>query len=377
MYRFTEIKVSAPSKIILFGEHAVVYGKTAIAASLGLRTKMRIKPHKSRVLVNFPDVGLKESWEPAQLRELFKNKPTDEQHEVDVEYLEHIQEFLQSDRYNIGTASVICFLYLYSVIMERSDVIPMEIIVESEIPLGAGLGSSAALSVCLASGLMGVLHQVQGAAEDIFNNLEESLRRQVCDYAFLSEKILHGNPSGIDNSISTYGGLCKFQQGNLAPVELSRKLRILLVNTNIKRNTKELVARVRERKVKYPEITEQILQAIESVSQEFLSNVDQLEGGRDELHFHRSVGDLVECNQGLLSSLGVSHPALDEVCGTLTSVGISGKLTGAGGGGFAIAVISPFLPEKSLGQAVSLLESKGYTCTQADIGVGGFQIEKL
>jgi homoserine kinase len=69
---------------------------------------------------------------------------------------------LQVDQSNLQMASVVCFLYLYStMMMEEPGIVPMEIWVESDIPLGAGLGSSAALSVCLAAGLMAVRHQVQ------------------------------------------------------------------------------------------------------------------------------------------------------------------------------------------------------------------------
>jgi homoserine kinase len=68
----------------------------------------------------------------------------------------------QVDQSNLQMASVVCFLYLYStMMMEEPGIVPMEIWVESDIPLGAGLGSSAALSVCLAAGLMAVRHQVQ------------------------------------------------------------------------------------------------------------------------------------------------------------------------------------------------------------------------
>ena len=74
------------------------------------------------------------------------------------------------DQSNLQMASMVCFLYLYStMMMEESGIVPMEIWVESDIPLGAGLGSSAALSVCLAAGLMAVRQQVQVAVYLIFN----------------------------------------------------------------------------------------------------------------------------------------------------------------------------------------------------------------
>ena len=132
--------------------------------------------------------------------------------EVDSTYLDKLHDFLGTSHSNLGMASVICFLYLYSIIMEEF-LVPMEIEVESEIPLGAGLGSSAALSVCLSAGLTGVLHQLKCLDKNIFNHLEQTMRKEICKLAFLSEKILHGTPSGIDNSVSTFGGMLHFTGG--------------------------------------------------------------------------------------------------------------------------------------------------------------------
>ena len=68
MSRFFGVEVTAPSKLILHGEHAVVYGKTAVAAALDLRTKMTIRPHEANVVVMFPDLGLSRTWTLDQLR---------------------------------------------------------------------------------------------------------------------------------------------------------------------------------------------------------------------------------------------------------------------------------------------------------------------
>ncbi|XP_023326671.1 mevalonate kinase [Eurytemora carolleeae] len=373
--RFHEVKVSAPSKVILFGEHAVVYGMTAVAASLDLRTRMRIKPHKSRILVNFPDVGLKESWSPEQLKTLFQHKPNTEILDVNYVYLDLIHNFLKTESSDLRMASVICFLYLYSLIMDEVGIVPMEILVESEIPLGAGLGSSAALSVCLSAGLIGVLHQVQGYEKSIFEYTSSSIQKEVCGFAFLSEKILHGTPSGIDNSISTYGGMCRFEKGNLEPVRLERNLRILLINTNTFRNTKDLVERVGEKRVKYPDIVKPILESIHAISEQFLTSIQEYNQDLNEKKFYKILEDLMDTNQSLLTGLGVSHPTLDDVCRTLKKLGIVGKLTGAGGGGFALAVLPPSISGKTVLVAKDLLETKGYTCYQADIGVNGYVIE--
>jgi len=372
--QFLPLVVSAPSKVILHGEHAVVYGMTAVAASLDLRTRMTIKPHLTHVVVNFPDVGLSDCWTVEQLKELFKHKPTEKAEEdVDLVYLDKIHDFLGTDQSNLRMASVICFLYLYSV-MVSPEILTMEIHVESEIPLGAGLGSSAALSVCLAAGLTGVLHQVQGLEKNIYNHLSNAAKKDVCRLAFLSEKILHGTPSGIDNSVSTYGGLCKFSGGVLTPLSETTPLSILLVNTNVERNTKDLVTKVRVKYDKHPKIIKPILESIDGVSQAFLAVLERL-GGREANATNLSeMEELIDYNQALLQSLGVSHPALQDVCNTVSQFGMRGKLTGAGGGGFAFALVPPSIPEKSLNLAKQTLESAGYTCCTAEIGGNGVSV---
>ena len=105
----------------------------------------------------------------------------------------------------------------------------------SEIPLGAGLGSSAALSVCLAAGLTCLLHQVQGQREQsiLAMDTENKVRSEVCGRAFLSEKILHGTPSGIDNSVSSYGGIIKFVNGVITNLPSSSALNVLLGMTKL------------------------------------------------------------------------------------------------------------------------------------------------
>ena len=117
--------------------------------------------------------------------------------------------------------SLVCFFYLYSHLC-GPEAIPLNISIESDIPIGAGLGSSAALSVCLSAGLL----TIQDLKESCISCKEHSSSsinlnqsngvgceklKLICDFAYLSEKILHGRPSGIDNTASTYGGLIQFQ----------------------------------------------------------------------------------------------------------------------------------------------------------------------
>jgi len=374
MSQFRPVVVSAPSKVILHGEHAVVYGKTAVAASLDLRTRITIKPHPSHVVVNFPDIGLSDSWTPAVLSKLFQHRPEEDvAGTVDHSYLDRIHDFLQIDQSNIKMASMICFLYLYSVMLDET--VTMEILVDSDIPLGAGLGSSAALSVCLGAGLLAVIRQVQGTEKNLLTEPNVAVKKEVCDWAFLSEKILHGTPSGIDNSVSTYGGMCKFSDGLLTPLPGSHTLPILLVNTNVERNTKTLVQTVRERYEKNPKIVKPILDAIDGLSETFLATMEKMTADGATQTIYNEMEDLIDVNQALLQSLGVSHPSLQSVCDILSQFGLHAKLTGAGGGGFAWSLLNPAVPGKMVETAKRQLEDRGFTCCQANIGVGGFRVE--
>jgi len=369
---FRHVTVSAPSKVILHGEHAVVYGKTAVAAALDLRTRMTIKPHKELVVVNFPDLGISQSWTLDQLRKLFSSKPSAElQGEVDMPYLDRLHDFLGTSQSNLSMASVICFLYLYSIIME-DVLVPMEIQVESEIPLGAGLGSSAALSVCLSAGLTGVLHQVKSLEKNIFNHLEQAMRKEICKLAYLSEKILHGTPSGIDNSVSTYGGLLHFTSGVLTTIPCSSNtaFNILLVNTRVERNTKDLVAKVKAKYEKYPNIVGPVLESIHCVSQQFLTTLNSAEAQLDVAQ----LDDLIDLNQGLLETLGVSHSSLRRIIDIFAQFGLHGKLTGAGGGGFAFALVPSTMGENTLEKARERLEAEGFTVVRTKVGGGGVEV---
>ena len=262
--KFRPLAVSAPSKLILHGEHAVVYGKTAIAGSLDLRTRMEISPATSEVIeIDFPDIGVKQAWTVDEVRrQIFSKKPKVRPPgqvpvKVDAHFLKVIHNFLEVDEDNLKMASLICFFYLYSVVSK--EVVPMRIRIDSDIPIGAGLGSSAALSVCLATGLLSI------ARPETFN-LCEATKDEISRLAFLSEKILHGTPSGVDNSVSSYGGMIEFANGVVTLLEAVPRLRILLVNTNVSRNTKHVIEKVRDQFIAMPRVVKAVMDAIDGVS---------------------------------------------------------------------------------------------------------------
>jgi mevalonate kinase len=139
-----QISVSAPSKVILHGEHAVVYGRSAIAASLDLRTRMYLTPiakENDILQVDFPDVSVTKCWSGKTISEEILNYKPDSSSDIDTDFLAKIQVFVaatidsdsdqeasdtnQNNAKDLQIASLTCFFYLYAVICDKF--IPMKI----------------------------------------------------------------------------------------------------------------------------------------------------------------------------------------------------------------------------------------------------------
>ncbi|XP_029409881.1 mevalonate kinase isoform X3 [Nannospalax galili] len=267
--------VSAPGKVILHGEHAVVHGKVALAVALNLRTFLRLQPQTSgKVSLNLPNIGIKQTWEVARLQLL--DTSFLEQGDVTAPTPEHLEKLkevagLSVDGVDTKNLAVLAFLYLYLAICRKQRVLPsLDIVVWSELPPGAGLGSSAAYSVCLAAALLTTCEEINNPLKDgdgISRWPEEELK-SINKWAFQGERVIHGNPSGVDNAISTWGGALRYQQGRMLSLKRPPTLQILLTDTKVPRSTKALVAGVRNRLIRFPEIVAPLLTSIEAISLE-------------------------------------------------------------------------------------------------------------
>ena len=109
--------------------------------------------------------------------------------------------------------------------------------------------------------------------------------------------------------------------GALTPILSSQSLRIMLVNTNIERNTKDLVTRVREKYELHPKIVKPILEAMDGISETCLATLEKIATAVEIDKNYRTLEDLIDVNQSLLHSLGVSHPALQDVCQIFSQFG--------------------------------------------------------
>ncbi|XP_046353804.2 mevalonate kinase-like [Haliotis rufescens] len=369
-----DITVSAPGKVILHGEHAVVYGKVAIAASLNLRTYLRMRRGTDNLIsLDLPNIAIKKSWTTDGIKSQVSlplcdpNKPVG----VSGELLTKLKDIAGVDQHESDTKqlAVITFLYLYCALAAHKGTLPaIGLKVVSVQPVSAGLGSSASFSVCLAASLLQLSGIISSpAGDEVWSEAERDL---INSWAFFGEKILHGNPSGIDNSVSTYGGAIKFKSGKITPLCRVPKLQILLVNTGVPRSTKVLVARCRERYQKYPDIIEPVLKSIEAISHRCEEVLAEL-ADSPSTDLYETLEDLIDINQHHLGALCVNHPALEEIVRTAAKYGLHAKLTGAGGGGCAFIFIKPDTPLTTLADIKSEFASQKLSCWETSVGSPG------
>ncbi|TYI58369.1 hypothetical protein E1A91_D11G352100v1 [Gossypium mustelinum] len=377
-----EVTARAPGKIILAGEHAVVHGYTAVASSIDLYTvfSIRLRSDDDTVKLKLNDIGLDFSWSVRRIKEVlshlgspFSSTPTS----CSLETIKSLATLVDEQSFpetKIGLASgVYAFLWLYTSILGFK---PATVTVSSELPVGAGLGSSAAYCVSLSAALLALSDSVKlDVSQKGWSTFNESEAELVNKWAFEGEKIIHGKPSGVDNSVSTFGNVIKFKSGVMTRVNSNMPLRMLITNTKVGRDTKALVANVSARKSRHPDAMCSVLNAIEAISDEWSTIIQS--HAVDDLYLsanEEKLGELMEMNQGLLLSIGVSHASIENVLQTSMKYKLASKLTGAGGGGCVLTLLPTYISGEVIDKLVEELGSFGFQSFTAGIGGKGVQI---
>ncbi|XP_008280285.1 mevalonate kinase [Stegastes partitus] len=375
-----DVFVSAPGKAILHGEHAVVHGKVALAVSLNLRTYLRLQVTTTgKVCINLPNIDTFHCWDLSELRRLIHNfhGKRDEVQRLDAELVRRLREFVGVNNGNLDTCSMatLSFLYLYFSLFGSSELPSLTLTVWSELPTGAGLGSSAAYSVCLAAALLCASGAIPAPLKEWDHTArwcQEDLEL-INSWAFQGEMIIHGNPSGVDNAVGTWGGMLRFLAGKIIPLSRVPLLRILLTNTKVPRSTKVLVARVKDKINKFPSIMTPVLDSVDAISCTCEKVLSEMTCEPITGEHYNILEELIDINQHHLNVMGVGHPALDILCRVTLAKGLHSKLTGAGGGGCGITLLRPETDSLVVQSTVQDLRDCGFDCWETSIGGPGVQ----
>ncbi|KZC12739.1 PREDICTED: mevalonate kinase [Dufourea novaeangliae] len=380
-----QFKVSAPGKVILYGEHAVVYGKTALAASLGLRTVIdfsELLEAEQVIKICFPKVNLFITIPLQQVQSfLLTNKDSTSAENYEIFY-NQIKEFVSTIGYfNLQqklSLEVLFYLLIYITQKDEMNIKPFQIQLNTELSISSGLGSSASFAVCIAACF---LHWSR-LQKNNCKPFDISDLDIISKYALNCERIMHGTPSGIDNSVCTYGSMIEFKKGDyIKTIATTQIMRILLVDTRVSRSTKALVEKMAALKHKYPAIIDLIIDSIDNIAKEaikVIQKINNASGTNNEtlVEGYRQLMTLINMNQGLLATCQVSHPSLDRICAEAQNYALAAKLTGAGGGGYAYILLLPDTQPETIASISRKLIADGFTVILTTLGGAGVQIHK-
>jgi mevalonate kinase len=290
------VRSTASGKAILFGEHAVVYGEPAIAVPVTqVRATAIIEPAE-------PGQGLTLVAADLGTSIVISDAPKD------------------------APLAVAAWCTLSHLAAPAPDA---TLTVRSQIPVASGLGSGAAVSAALVRALASFLGRSLTPAE-------------VSGLVFEVEKIHHGTPSGIDNSVIAYERPVYFERDAASgPVLMSvgAPFNLLIADTGLPSPTRLMVDRVRRSWQQHPERYQALFGRIGRIAREARRRIES--GEIDGL------GMLMNENHALLIELGVSSPILDGLVGAARAAGASGaKLSGAGQGGAIVALVAPELTDE-------------------------------
>lgn len=375
--------------MILFGEHSAVYGKPAIAAALSLRAYLLVaappSADENTIRLVFPDIDLSYSWNRNELP--FDDvKPFIQYHdgkpattpELVPEIMDKISSILADIDNTFHYNACASFLYLYMHLC-TIDTPGREYCIRSTVPIGAGLGSSACTSVCIAAALGvlgGHINKPTFGLNDKVHNNDIAELDFIDSWSFIGEKTFHGNPSGIDNAVATHGGAVMYQRMTNPSQPSIRTtmrnfppLKLLLTNTKIPRSTANLVGNVSTLNNVYSTVCGPILEAMGNICNTAYQLMIKPTFDKDS---KTKLKELANINHGLLVALGVSHPALEEIrlVSEQEKIGVT-KLTGAGGGGCAITLVDDDVPEEKIKTVIDKYTAREFECYETSLGGKG------
>ena len=276
---------SAPGKIILFGEHFVVHGTKAILAAIDKRVTVTTTFTDNKTIKVNSELGMLEV-------------------PISSSYEEAKSEFRP-------------FIFLANkMINSNQNISGLEVTIDSDIPIGVGLGSSSACCVAAAASICGLFKEL--SSEEILNLSIEA------------EKTIFPDTSGADCTVCTYGGMIEYP--SIEKIDNTFDLNLVIANSMIPHNTKNSVEKVN----KFKENDEDRFSQLCNLENVLIGEVIVAMKNNDAAAFGLKMSE----NQKYLEEIQVSNNTLRDMISSLNEISLGSKITGAGDGGCIIALVN-------------------------------------
>ena len=299
---------SAPGKIILFGEHFVVHGTKAILAAIDKRVTVTSTFTNNKTIMVNSQLGTIEV-------------------PISSSYEEVKSEFRP-------------FVYLANkIINSEQNVSGLEITIDSDIPIGVGLGSSSACCVAATASI-----------SELFNELSSE---EILKMSIEAEKTIFPDTSGADCTVCTYGGMIEYP--NVEKIDNTFDLNLLIANSMIPHNTKNSVEKVN----KFKENDEERFSQLCDLETKLIDEVITAMKNNDATTFGLKMSE----NQKYLEEIQISNDTLRDMISSLKDISLGAKITGAGDGGCIIALVK----DENMDKVTALLpKDKEYFSAKID-----------
>ena len=304
---------SAPGKVILFGEHFVVYGVKAILCSINKRVTVTAEKTTDKKIFINSEIG-----------------------NLILEPNKSISEI---------NSPLKPFYYLANKVIKNQDT-GIQIKIDSEIPLGVGLGSSSACCVA-------------GAAA-IFKLFGDISKEEILELAIEAERTIFENTSGADCTVCVYGGIMEYdKKQGFKKIEDEPNFQLVIANSNIEHSTESMVSEVKaftiKNKEEFSKLLDQELELVEDVLKLLKENNTI------------KLGEKINQNQKYLETIGISNNQLRKMIEIGQKTSFGAKITGSGGGGCIFAITD----ESNLEDTLKEFKDNNFECFSVEIDFKG------
>jgi len=333
------IITSAPGKIILFGEHAVVYNKLGIATSINKRTYVTVSAEAESVTIESKNLNLKKSFSEKELFTILRK----------IEKLKTEKDFERIKK--AGEDRLLASFFVIAKLTEKFGFNGLKVSIDSEVPKNLGSSSSVFSALVLATT---TLFREKLSKEEIVSITNEG------------DIVAHGGlPSGIDASVVTYGGYLQYKKNEgITPLDISFETPLLIVDSGEPARTGETVPYINKLKEKKTSLVKEVLDRLDEISHcglRALKTENLEEMGKQMTNYYQE-----------LRKLNISTTKLDQIVQiALSHQALGAKPTGGWGGGCCLVLAKN---QKRVTDLINVFKKNSFQSFQSKIGVEGVKL---